>query len=449
MKKIFVLLVCSLSMLISAFAEDYPKAHFGKFGIQHFEKVKLYRDAYLGQTVVYLPETQGAGYYDKNYFKGKYNVPYTIKKIKGYDLCMTFVLQEVETRKKVKMIVKNEADYTSYQPIALYQKTTFYIDDKSSIPLLLKDKFDEVKRASVGTVFNGIYEITDMIMAESYDESNKYPVPFFEITNKEDGTIYQFPIDKAKEYCNALGTVYTHNLVKATYKVIDVTTAWNYWHVGTYYKVKNSVTGKTKDVPAKSSQEDCFKDDLAGAYISILSTVEKPLNPSEQYGETKIIEKQEDDITRYIYSDENINITIYALSTKFQYRLENISDNSIKVIFNDAAFVNFNGNTSKITHIGTKYIDIEKYQLPITIIKGAKIDDVAVPISNVSYDDDKKEWIIDTIYQTYPIISDIVHLGQIKLMLPIQIKDIVNEYVFVFDVKYIFEHPERIKSEYL
>lgn len=188
---------------------------------------------------------------------------------------------------------------------------------------------------------------------------------------------------------------------------------------------------------------------MAGAYISILSTVEKPLNPSEQYGETKIIEKQEDDITRYIYSDENINITIYALSTKFQYRLENISDNSIKVIFNDAAFVNFNGNTSKITHIGTKYIDIEKYQLPITIIKGAKIDDVAVPISNVSYDDDKKEWIIDTIYQTYPIISDIVHLGQIKLMLPIQIKDIVNEYVFVFDVKYIFEHPERIKSEYL
>ena len=35
--------------------------------------------------------------------------------------------------------------------------------------------------------------------------------------------------------------------------------------------------------------------------------------------------------------------------------------------------------------------------------------------------------------------------GQVMLMLPIQIKDVVNEYIFVFDVKYVFEHPELLK----
>ena len=37
--------------------------------------------------------------------------------------------------------------------------------------------------------------------------------------------------------------------------------------------------------------------------------------------------------------------------------------------------------------------------------------------------------------------------GQIKLMLPIQIKDVINEYVFIFDVQYVFNHPERLNLD--
>ena len=36
---------------------------------------------------------------------------------------------------------------------------------------------------------------------------------------------------------------------------------------------------------------------------------------------------------------------------------------------------------------------------------------------------------------------------QVSLMLPIQIKDVVNEYIFVFDLKYEYKHPERLNLQ--
>ena len=39
--------------------------------------------------------------------------------------------------------------------------------------------------------------------------------------------------------------------------------------------------------------------------------------------------------------------------------------------------------------------------------------------------------------------------GEIRLMLPIQVKDVVNEYTFVFKVYYTYDHPELLKTERL
>lgn len=39
--------------------------------------------------------------------------------------------------------------------------------------------------------------------------------------------------------------------------------------------------------------------------------------------------------------------------------------------------------------------------------------------------------------------------GVIQLMLPIQIKNVVNEYTFVFKVYYTYDHPELLNTEKL
>lgn len=39
--------------------------------------------------------------------------------------------------------------------------------------------------------------------------------------------------------------------------------------------------------------------------------------------------------------------------------------------------------------------------------------------------------------------------GEIRLMLPIQIRDVINEYTFIFKVYYTYDHPELLKNEKL
>lgn len=105
-------------------------------------------------------------------------------------------------------------------------------------------------------------------------------------------------------------------------------------------------------------------------------------------------------------------------------------------------------------HNGVKYSQREGDQPATTIIKGAKIDDLACPTANVYYDEGTRIG-----YSTYgngwktrsmlPKEYKGKETGEIRLMLPIQVKDVVNEYTFVFKVYYKYDHPELLNQENL
>lgn len=170
--------------------------------------------------------------------------------------------------------------------------------------------------------------------------------------------------------------------------------------------------------------------------------VEKPSNSAIRYGKTTVVEDDKE-ISKFSYVDNVIDILIFGSSKQFDFILKNVSDNSIKVIWNEAVFVNYDGSSSKIMHAGTKYSQREADQPATTIIRGAKIEDLAAPNCNVRYSEVLKEWVTDSMYPSEPATNP----GQLRLMLPIQIKDVINEYVFVFDVKYVCNHPERLNLE--
>lgn len=273
-------------------------------------------------------------------------------------------------------------------------------------------------------------------------------VPVSIILKKKEGeyfwsTIPFISYDKFKEATKSdLGKVYSDPLVKANYEVTDVyldikKVALKY---GFYkmYKLKNSISGETFDYLASDAEELCFKEDKAGQYISTLSKVEKPSNPTVKYGNTTTI--KDNDITKYSYNDNFINIIIFGNSKNFSFVLKNVSQSTLKLIWDDAVFVDINGSTSKVIHSGIKYSQREAPQTPSTIIKGASLDDIACPTSNIHYSDYWKEWRVESMYP-----NDISQRTfKVRLMLPIQIKDVTNEYVFEFEIKYQFNHPERL-----
>jgi hypothetical protein len=173
---------------------------------------------------------------------------------------------------------------------------------------------------------------------------------------------------------------------------------------------------------------------LSGNYHTELFQVEKPSNDSIRYGETRVITN--DSITQYSYIDNMIELVILGNEKEFNFELKNLSNNSIKVIWNEAVFVGIDGVTSKIMHSGIKFSEKEGDQPASVIIRGAKISDVAVPTNNIRYISNGK-WVTDSMYPKKENES-----GQVRLMLPIQIKETINEYVFTFNVKFEWNRPE-------
>lgn len=176
----------------------------------------------------------------------------------------------------------------------------------------------------------------------------------------------------------------------------------------------------------------------AGNYYYSLSKVTKPANKSIRYGKT--IEQQSDGLfSKYFYEDNVLSILIYGGEKQFEFSLTNKTKNSIKVVWNEASIVDENNLVSKVVHKGVKYMDANNTQPPTTIPSGASISELVAPTNRIKYSDG---W-----YQQSIIASnrsnDINVVGKtIKVLLPIEIAGVVNEYVFCFTIGWKFTYPE-------
>lgn len=434
MKKLFL----SLAMLLAAgstFAQNY-----GEYSIPHTSS-EADLQQYVGQHVkvmsydgyasIYATEGHDE-YIFKDKFKGLTGVPYTIEKIKVSGKQIVFDLISKSGQKiKAKVNVNGAHDYKGMQ---------------SCRSFFLIDKFEADKQSKIGKAINNsegqpVAKIKDVQMTVI---NKSYPQPRLVVQSDFDGSIITCTEEEAKVACSYYGRILTHPKVKRQYKVVGLTypkpnEAYNPKYG--LYNLQNLEDPEKKYVCSVSNPEEAaFKTDLKGHYVSVLSKVEKPSNPAIRYGKTTTVEDKDKNISKYSYIDNVIDILIFGGSTQFNFILKNVSDNSIKVIWNEAVFVDFDGTTSKIMHTGTKYSQREADQPATTIIKGAKIEDLAAPNCYVRYSDVLKEWVSDSMYPSQPAASP----GQLRLMLPIQIKDVINEYIFVFDVNYVYDFPERL-----
>ena len=266
--------------------------------------------------------------------------------------------------------------------------------------------------------------------------------------------VFTEPFDEYKK--EKLGSIIEHEMVKDTYEVTDVFigkgVGKDYACAVPNFTVKNVRTGETVSCPSSEVNTQPFQFALEGNYTTALTKVEKPEDSAERYGETKLVE--DEGVNKYSYKDNIIDILIFGTSEEFHFTLKNVSDHSIKVVWNEAAFVGLDGSSSKIMHVGTKFSEREGNQPATTIIKGAKIEDLATPTANVYYSDGVKIGYerFGNGWKTKKMVPEVYtgkEVGDLRLMLPIQVKDVINEYTFVFKVYYSYKHPELLKAEKL
>lgn len=228
-----------------------------------------------------------------------------------------------------------------------------------------------------------------------------------------------------------VGKYYTNKYVKGGYRI----------HKATPRSVifKNDATDITKElVNLKNLEATLFEDDIKSFYKPILTKVERTDNPEDRYG--GISEVNKEDVNWFRFSDENIDFEISGTISTFNFLLTNKTNNTIKLIWDDAVFVHVNGNTSKVMHNGIKYSERNNAQVASTVIRNSKLIDSIVPVDFVSYSELLKEWITtDDLPE-----SDIYEGKTVSVMLPIQIKDVINEYILEFTLLYLPLHPERL-----
>lgn len=430
------LLLCLVALCVSINSHAY----FGKYGIGKFGGVAGYKQ-YIGQTVKYIKGGEAGTVKDRINFLdagGNYNKEYIIKSVSGkglFDKEIIFTLQEKGGKTKIKVFARNN--------------TSSYDEHIEDVPLLLIDELDKDKKEFLTKFSSSEIGITDIILKKTKLE--KYPQILYEITDKTDNIKYYsnaayYPDIVKIEDFNALGKVYSDPKFKCSYKIVNVVVdekeSGYFPEYKKHYILKNSMDGSTEDIAVKFAEKLIFNRAGAGQFYATLTEVEKPSNPSIRYGTTTTL--KEDDITKFSYVDNFIDILLFAGDDKFFFVLKNVSDNSIKIVWNEAVFVDVDGSTSKIMHSGIKYSQKDAEQPASTVIKGAKLDDIIAPTDRVYYDELLKTWVLKSLYEK----AEETKTGQtLRLMLPIQVKDVINEYIFKFEIIYKYKHPEYFVTQ--
>ena len=188
-------------------------------------------------------------------------------------------------------------------------------------------------------------------------------------------------------------------------------------------------------------------------YDVALAKVESPADVKKNFGETKVVLVKENNMNKYRYEDDYIDITWYVGTKNLYFTLKNKSGHSIKINWDDISFVDINGTVGRVMHNGVKYIDRNNSQPATTIPNGAKIDDVLIPTENVYYISPTRYtsggWnernLIPSYYKSKEAMDAEAnsYVGKtMKVLMPISVEGVQNDYTFEFEISHLLTNTK-------
>lgn len=405
MKKHILFLFVLLSL--SASSQDFRKESkyvYGKYGLRSFPHKENYAE-YNGKVFTYLPATPLLKEEEWQEFKGEAGQKYQIIEIRTKD------------------------EGTPMMDLILYY------------------------RADDGFVYN---------MKECMKDNIKFSRNKFYNYDKMT-SIFQVPFvfmdEVNKDISDAIGKKLYREDIENQYEIVDAKFEMfnsSSKHKSVVYYVKDSKTGTIFRMENMNSNYKGIEDILFEKKNKIsLVKVEKPSETTDRYGDITIVDFKDDfgfqfvdsiisiKVLPYydkgIISDQSFIIESNKISPNcFAIEIKNKSLNTIKVIWDEAVFVGINSETSKVIHSGIKFSEKEKPQVPSTIIRGATLTDMIMPTDNIRYSEYIKDWGASPLFNNLEPISKPINM---RIMLPIQIRDVVNEYILEFEVDYVYAFP--------
>ncbi len=176
------------------------------------------------------------------------------------------------------------------------------------------------------------------------------------------------------------------------------------------------------------------------SFLVVLESVESPVNTKQPFGENKITTFQNDGKDTCRYEDNYIDIEWQVEDKNFFFTMRNKTKHIIKINWEEACCVDYNGMAGKVIHHGTRIIDRYEKQGFSAIPAGTTLSDIIIPADNISYNK-YSGWGSKSLIpckrgnsiESTEIASSFIG-KKIYIILPIVIENIQNEYTFAFNI---------------
>jgi len=191
-------------------------------------------------------------------------------------------------------------------------------------------------------------------------------------------------------------------------------------------------------------------------YSFSLSRVERPEKASQQYGPPKIDTLSSNQDYRYYFEDELVRVRWAFRSNQMAFSLENKADRPIQIPWDEAAFVDESGRSHRVMHASVKFADREKPQAPSVVPPKELLEDIVAPTDYVRWVEGKRStagrWEEESLLPDfdfhssslkgeYATFADFENAAKskvgktIKIVLPLEVEDVVNTYIFTFQIE--------------
>lgn len=391
MKKFILLCMLMLIVVLPASSSSYDDPAYGNFGFQKQYDYDGFQE-YVGKNVMYLPS------------HGFFLVDQKItESFESQSLVSEEIYKIIDIKPRSGEFKGSKNDYFS-DKITIVLKDRFdkkikvktYARLANDFPLLFIDDFESSKatfpllhKSFSDPILKGCYEISDVKIAQCPDRDRVKEIAYV-VKNNEIHDSFVFPVYRADN-------VNYEKLILRRIK--SMLSGYSQGKLAQVLKITNN----------KKQYLDINETDISG----------------KAYG---------------VFEDNLVCIAIRPDYNNFIFSIQNRSDKTLKVLWDEATYVNPYGSSSKIIHKGIRYINMDDEQTPSTIISGSFISDIALPTCNVHYSNYGNDWIVKSLLPDVPTKET----SQVRLMLPIRYGNFTVEYVFIFDVNYKFAHPENV-----
>lgn len=149
-----------------------------------------------------------------------------------------------------------------------------------------------------------------------------------------------------------------------------------------------------------------------------------------------------------VFNDGNIKVAFSFPSKELDFEIENLSANPVKIIWDEASFVQF-GEGKKVFHKGVKYTDRNMSQVPTVIPSKTTYSDLVCPTDNVYWSEGYYSQYVSRpgswethdlwIKQDYNKLETEEMVMKLKgwkysLLLPMEVNGVKKNYTFNFEI---------------